>query len=95
MFPPGSSLLRPRKSKAAWSLAAAANAIARGPFDIVYCGHLYSAPVAAAVSRLAGATLWLQLHGIEAWRPPGWMVRSALSAPRASRRLVGTLGNSF
>ena len=47
------------------------------PFDAVFCGHLYMAPLAAAVSRLLGARLWLQLHGIEAWERPGKLVQKA------------------
>jgi phosphatidyl-myo-inositol dimannoside synthase len=41
-----------------------------GPFDVIFCGHLYMAPLAALLSKTIGTPLWLQLHGIEAWQRP-------------------------
>lgn len=41
-----------------------------GPFDVIFCGHLYMAPLAALLSKTTGTPLWLQLHGIEAWQRP-------------------------
>jgi phosphatidylinositol alpha-1,6-mannosyltransferase len=39
--------------------------------DVVFCGHLYMAPLAWLIARLKGARLVVQMHGIEAWpRPP-------------------------
>jgi phosphatidylinositol alpha-1,6-mannosyltransferase len=35
------------------------------------------APLAAAIARVLGARLWLQLHGIEAWERPSAVVRKA------------------
>src|SRR5262249_24101434 len=40
-----------------------------GPYDVVFCGHLHMAPLGAAIARLLGLPLWLQLHGVEAWGP--------------------------
>ena len=48
-----------------------------GPFDVIFCGHLYMAPLAALLSKLAGAPVWLQLHGIEAWHRPSFLQRWA------------------
>jgi len=49
-----------------------------GPFDVIFCGHLYMAPLAALISKLAGGTpVWLQIHGIEAWQRPGMLQRWA------------------
>lgn len=45
--------------------------------DIVFCGHLHMAPLAWLVSRLKGATLIVQMHGIEAWSPPSRLRRLA------------------
>ncbi|MCW5733952.1 MAG: glycosyltransferase family 4 protein [Enhydrobacter sp.] len=44
----------------------------RGPFDVVFCGHVYMAPIAWVVARLIGARYWLQTHGTDVWesRPP-------------------------
>jgi phosphatidylinositol alpha-1,6-mannosyltransferase len=41
-----------------------------GPFDFIFCGHLYMAPLAALLSKTTGTPVWLQLHGIEAWQRP-------------------------
>jgi len=37
------------------------------PFDIVFCGHIYMAPLAATIARLSSVPLWIQVHGLEAW----------------------------
>ena len=58
-------------------------AMAGGPYDAVFCGHLHLAPLAAALARLTGARLWLQLHGIEAWQRPGAL--RAAAARQAAR----------
>jgi phosphatidylinositol alpha-1,6-mannosyltransferase len=59
----------------------AANAIMTtrrdGPFDLVFCGHLFMAPLAALISKLTGAPVWLQIHGIEAWQRPRRLQRWA------------------
>jgi phosphatidyl-myo-inositol dimannoside synthase len=48
-----------------------------GPFDAVFCGHLHLAPVAALVAGVYRLPLWLQLHGVEAWKPLPWLRRTA------------------
>jgi phosphatidylinositol alpha-1,6-mannosyltransferase len=48
--------------------------------DVVFCGHLYMAPIAALAAKLVGARLIVQLHGIEIWQRPGELVRRALEA---------------
>ncbi len=48
-----------------------------GPFDVVFCGHLYQAPLAAILAKIGGGALWLQLHGIEAWMGPSRLCRWA------------------
>src|SRR5205823_6557753 len=50
-----------------YSLAALRAARAHPPIHIVFCGHLFMAPLAAALARLLRARLWMQAHGIEAW----------------------------
>src|SRR5438552_2766381 len=44
-------------------------AILEGPFDAVFCGHINLAPLAAFIAGLSRRSLWLQLHGTEAWGP--------------------------
>ncbi len=65
-----------------------------GPFDVIFCGHLYMAPLAALLSKAAGTPLWLQIHGIEAWQRPRHLQRWAAecsnlvtSVSRHTRRL--------
>jgi phosphatidyl-myo-inositol dimannoside synthase len=65
-----------------------------GPFDVIFCGHLYMAPLATLLSKTTGTPLWLQLHGIEAWQRPKLLQRWAAersqlvtSVSRHTRRL--------
>lgn len=51
-------------------------AFSRRP-DLVFCGHLHLAPLAAMVARIARAPLWLQLHGVDAWDRPSRTRRAA------------------
>lgn len=48
------------------------------PFDAVFCGHLYMSPLAAGLAATMRIPLWLQIHGIDAWTPPGPLVRRAV-----------------
>jgi len=64
-----------------WSAAATRIALSRR-FDGIFCGHLFAAPLAAALAALIRKPLWLQLHGIEAWPKPAGIIRRA--AERAS-----------
>src|SRR5712691_6628481 len=69
-LPPGVRQLVPRGSKLAYAAAALRAALAEGPHDVVFCGHLHLAPLAAVVARCIRRPLWLQLHGVEAWERP-------------------------
>lgn len=65
----------------AWALKATGLVLARR-FDAIFCGHLNAAPLAAAIARLVGVPLWIQVHGIEAWRDRGGAFRHALASAR-------------
>jgi phosphatidylinositol alpha-1,6-mannosyltransferase len=68
----------PRRSRSSYS--AQALALAAGlRFDLVFCGHLFHAPLAAMICRLTGAKLWLQAHGVEVWARPGRLIRAAVA----------------
>jgi phosphatidylinositol alpha-1,6-mannosyltransferase len=67
-LPLGVRQLPPVQPRLAYSLTALRTAT-HGPFDVVFCGHLFMAPLAVAIARLIRARLWVQVHGIEAWRP--------------------------
>jgi phosphatidylinositol alpha-1,6-mannosyltransferase len=62
-------------NKVRYSLSAVAVATMKGPFDLVFCGHILQAPLAAVIARRLQIPLWLQLHGIEAWTCPRAVVR--------------------
>lgn len=48
--------------------------------ELVYCNHLYMAPLAVLAARQAKAKCVIQLHGIEIWEAPSWAQRKALEA---------------
>ena len=49
-------------------------------FDVVFCGHLFMAPLAALVAKLKRGKLVVQMHGIEAWQPPSRLERAGIEA---------------
>lgn len=66
-------------AKLAYSVMALLTAFHRRS-DVVFCGHLYMAPLAWLVARLKGAKLVIQMHGIEAWPRPSRLQRAAAEA---------------
>lgn len=78
-LPEGIVQEKPRRGRLAYSLAALRRARTDRP-DVIFCGHLYMAPLARIVARAARARLILQLHGIEAWARPTRLQREALEA---------------
>ena len=54
------------KGRIRYSLAALRTAIRRR-IDVIFCGHLFMVPLAAALAKLVRAPLWVQVHGVEAW----------------------------
>ena len=77
-LPPRVRQLSPLSGRLAYSLAALHEAQACSPVDVVFCGHLFMAPLAAALARLLRAQLWIQIHGIEAWQELSGLHRRAL-----------------
>jgi phosphatidylinositol alpha-1,6-mannosyltransferase len=71
--------LTPRPGRAYYVLAAIREALFR-PIDVVFCGHLYMAPLALLIARLKQAKLIIQMHGYEAWQRPTWLCRRAVEA---------------
>lgn len=85
---------RAHSGRAAYSVAALREAFRVRP-DIVFCGHLYMAPLAWLTVVLVGAKLVIQTHGIDAWPRPSNLIRWAseratmiLSVSRYSRARV-------
>lgn len=77
-LPPKVVQLKPAQGRVLFSLRAIKTALLNGPFDAVFCGHIYMAPLAALLARMLGVPLWITVHGIEAWRRPGRLRRWAL-----------------
>jgi phosphatidyl-myo-inositol dimannoside synthase len=68
-----------RSGRLAYSVGALRSALLR-PVDLVFCGHLFMAPLAALIARLKAAKLIVQTHGIEAWPRPSRLQREALES---------------
>jgi phosphatidylinositol alpha-1,6-mannosyltransferase len=68
-----------RPGRVAYALTALLTAF-RQRIDIVFCGHLFMAPLAWLIARLKGARLVVQMHGIEAWPRPSRLRRAATEA---------------
>lgn len=64
--------------RASYILAALRLALAEGPFDVIFCGHLYHTPLAVALSRMTGGHLWLQTHGVDAWEKPSALIHKSI-----------------
>jgi phosphatidylinositol alpha-1,6-mannosyltransferase len=69
--------LAPRAPRALYAVAAIREALFRR-IDVVFCGHLFMAPLAALIARLTQAKLIIQTHGIEAWQRPAMLCRMAV-----------------
>jgi phosphatidyl-myo-inositol dimannoside synthase len=69
----------PRPGRLAYTAMALLTAFRRHT-DIVFCGHLYLAPLAWLIARLKGAKLVVQMHGVEAWPCPSRLRRAATEA---------------
>lgn len=80
-LPHGVTQHKARPGRVCYASSALTLAARIGP-RIVFCGHLFLAPLAALITRLTGARLIVQLHGIEAWEAPGRMRRRAVEKAR-------------
>ena len=69
----------PRRDRVRYAVAALRAALTKRP-DLIFCGHLYMAPLCALIARLTRAKLIVQMHGIEAWPRPSRLQRAAVEA---------------
>jgi phosphatidylinositol alpha-1,6-mannosyltransferase len=67
----------PRPGRISYSVNAMIAALMQ-PVDVVFCGHLFMAPLAALIAKSRGAKLIIQTHGIEAWPRPTRVQKAAL-----------------
>jgi phosphatidylinositol alpha-1,6-mannosyltransferase len=65
--------------KMAYSVAALRTAIS-SRIDVVFCGHLSMAPLAATIAQLVRAQLWIQVHGVEAWQELSGLYRRPIES---------------
>jgi phosphatidyl-myo-inositol dimannoside synthase len=77
--PPGISQERARLNRGRYVVSALRAALTQRA-DIVFCGHIYMAPLCAVIARLRRAKLIVQMHGIEAWPRPPRLHRAAVEA---------------
>lgn len=63
--PEGVTQMEAVSGRLRYMLASLAAVWRHGPFDVVFCGHIYMISLAWIVARLAKARLWLQAHGAE------------------------------
>jgi phosphatidylinositol alpha-1,6-mannosyltransferase len=75
--PQGVRQLRAHAGRFGYSVAALRAALVQ-PVDLVFCGHLFMAPLAVLIARLKGAKLIVQTHGIETWSRPSKPQRAAV-----------------
>lgn len=66
--------------KLRFSLASLWTAWRFRPVDVVFCGHVFMAPLAVLLARLLGARCWLQAHGTDIWNDRRAVVRRAIEA---------------
>jgi phosphatidylinositol alpha-1,6-mannosyltransferase len=78
-LPPGISQAAPHLGRIAYIQAALRGALNR-PVDMVFCGHLFMAPLALLIARRHRAKLVVQMHGIESWPRPGPLQQRAAEA---------------
>src|SRR5262249_14580757 len=88
-LPTGVQEVRAVEHRLAYSVTAIWTAIKHRPIDLVFCGHVFMTPVAAFIARFLSVPLWVQVHGIEAWRElpvlHRWSVESATIITSVSR----------
>ena len=82
-LPAGVEQLAPVRGRIFYSILALWTAITRRPFDVVFCGHVFMAPLSLLVARLIGARCWVQAHGTDVWFDRRNSVRCAIEIGRA------------
>jgi phosphatidylinositol alpha-1,6-mannosyltransferase len=78
--PAGIRQRRPIFGRLVYSVASLWAAWRYRPVDVVFCGHVFMAPLAWMLARLFGARYWLQIHGVDIWTPQNGLKRAAVEA---------------
>jgi phosphatidylinositol alpha-1,6-mannosyltransferase len=79
VLPPAINQAEPHLGRVAYIQSALRGMFDR-PVDMVFCGHLFMAPLALLIARRHRAKLIVQMHGIEAWPRPGRLQQRAVEA---------------
>ena len=79
VLPPGITQAAPHLGRIGYVQSALRGTLGR-PVQMVFCGHLYMAPLALWVARWHRAKLIVQMHGIEAWQRPSRLQQHAVEA---------------
>lgn len=73
--------LSPSPRRAIYAVRAFALALFGARYDVIFCGHLFMAPLAVLIGKLLRKPVWLQVYGIDAWDKPDplkhWAVERA------------------
>jgi phosphatidyl-myo-inositol dimannoside synthase len=78
-LPVGITQLPSSSNRVAWSAQAVRFSL-QSPPDVIFCGHLNAAPLAAAIGKVIARPVWTQVHGIEAWSERSRLMRRAIEA---------------
>ena len=78
-LPQGVTQLPAPTNKLTYVLSAVKVFLKEGPFDLIFCGHLHLAFLAAGLAALGKIPFWLQIYGIEAWSKPSSFYRWAVA----------------
>jgi phosphatidylinositol alpha-1,6-mannosyltransferase len=94
-LPPGVRQNPPIFGRLHFSLAAIVAAWRFRPFDTVFCGHVFMAPLGFLLARLFGARYWVQAHGTDVWKDRHGLVRRLIgyadlvsTVSRETRRIL-------
>jgi glycosyltransferase involved in cell wall biosynthesis len=79
-MPSGVQQLHAVENRLAYSVATLWTAIKHQPIHLVFCGHLRMVPLAAVIARALRVPLWVQVHGIEAWRERSGLNRRSVES---------------
>lgn len=79
-LPPGVRQAAAIFNRLAFSAAAFVAAWRFRPVDVVFCGHVFMAPLAFVLARLLGARYWLQAHGTDVWNDRTAVTRRLIAA---------------
>jgi len=78
-LPPGLRQLPAAPRKPAYVGRVLSTIACRPRVDLLFCGHINMAGLAAAAARWLRCPWWLQIHGVDAWSPPGRAARAAVA----------------